>query len=380
MTQTAAPPPSEPPSGPPGGRPPWWPEGEPFPGHGRPPWARSRRGSWRFRPFGAYFLVFVFVVAAIGTTAAWLVGNVLGLHPADPALRVGSALVLLFLLFLGGGSGRFFRRVARPVTELVDAAHRIEDGDLTARVGEHGPRDLRSVAHAFNAMSDALQASDDRRRQFLADVTHELRTPLSVIRGRAEGIIDGVYPGDAEHVSPVLDAARTLELLIEDLRTLALAEAGGLTLHREPVDLGVLINETLTMAEEGARSRGVRFQAQLEEMPPLQADPARLQSVLSNLVSNAVRHSPASGTVTVSARAVDDGAEVAVTDAGPGIPDDLLPHVFDRFVKGTGSAGSGLGLAIARDLVVAHGGRIRAANIEGGGGQVVLWIPSFKGL
>lgn len=327
-----------------------------------------RRGGVLF--IGAAFLLF-----ALGKVAVELASNVFGFQPAAPGLRVGSGAILLFIFFALGGGERVFRRFTRPVGQIIDAAQRIEGGDLSARVGEHGPRDVRSVARAFNAMSSALQSSDERRRQFLADITHELRTPLSVIRGRAEGIVDGVYPGDAAHVVPILESARTLELLIEDLRTLALAEAGGLTLHREPVDLGVLINETLARFEEPAGNREVQLSAAVEDLMDVQADPARLQSVLSNLVSNALRHSPVGGTVLVSAKRNDGGVEVAVTDTGPGIPVDLLPNVFDRFVKGGRSTGSGLGLAIARDLVVAHGGRISAANSPAGGARIVFWLP-----
>ena len=321
-------------------------------------------------------LGFVFLAFALGTIAVWLMSNALGLQPASPGLRVASvALLLVASLGLGGG-GRVLRRFAGPVGDVVEAAQRIEAGDLTARVTERGPRNVRSVAHAFNAMTTELQASDERRRQFLADVSHELRTPLSVIRGRAEGIIDGVYPGDAAHVAPILDSARTLEGLIEDLRTLALAGAGGLTLRRESLDLAVLINETLALFGEAARERGVRLSAAVDTLPAVQADAARLQSVLSNLVSNALRHTPVDGAVVVSARRNDAGVEVAVTDSGEGIPTDLLPQVFDRFVKGQESTGSGLGLAIARDLVVAHGGRISATNPPGGGAALVFWLPA----
>jgi two-component system sensor histidine kinase BaeS len=232
------------------------------------------------------------------------------------------------------------------------------------------------VARAFNEMAEQLEATDAQRRTFLADVTHELRTPLSVIRGRAEGIMDGVYPGDPEHVAPVLEAARTLEGLIEDLRTLALADAGGLTLRREQVDVDVLVNETLALFAVPATGAGVRLTADLApDLPVIQADPGRLQSVLSNLVSNAIRHTPSGGSVAVTARAAGRGIEISVRDSGEGISPEMLPHVFDRFVKGPSSAGSGLGLAIAKDLVVAHGGEIEAANQNGSGTTIRVLLP-----
>jgi signal transduction histidine kinase len=236
------------------------------------------------------------------------------------------------------------------------------------------------VARAFNAMAEQLQATDDRRRAFLADVTHELRTPLSVVRGRAEGIMDGVYPGDKEHVAPMLEAARTLERLIEDLRTLALADAGGLTLRREDVDLPLLVHETLSGFEQLARDAGVQLSANVaRDLPVITADPSRLQSVLSNVVSNAMRHTPAGGSVRVAASRSGEAIEVTVSDTGEGIPADVLPHIFDRFVKTPGSPGSGLGLAIARDLVVAHGGQIEASSSPGSGTTIRFTLPAQAG-
>ena len=319
---------------------------------------------------------FIFAITAAVVFAAWLVANVLGLTGAATVIRFGSLALLVMVLLALSGGGRMFRRVARPVSELVDAASQIEAGDLTVRVRERGPREVRSVARAFNEMAEQLEATDAQRRTFLADVTHELRTPLSVIRGRAEGIVDGVYPGDAEHVAPVLEAARTLEGLIEDLRTLALADTGGLTLRREPVDIALLVNETLASFEGAAADASVRLTADLQpDLPVIQADPGRLQSVLSNLVSNAIRHTPSGGSVDVAGRASGEQLEVSVRDTGEGIAPDLLPNVFDRFVKGSSSSGSGLGLAIARDLVVAHGGAIEAASQPGSGTTIRFKLP-----
>jgi two-component system, OmpR family, sensor histidine kinase BaeS len=323
------------------------------------------------------FVAFVVSFAVIVTVSVWLAANVVGLTGAAPPLRIASALLLLLAFLALTGSGRMFRRFARPVGELVEAASQIEAGDLSVRVREHGPREVRQVARAFNAMAEQLEATDARRRTFLADVTHELRTPLSVIRGRAEGITDGVYPGDPEHVLPVLEAARTLELLIEDLRTLALADAGGMTLRREAVDVDTLVKETVASFETGAREGGVTLSVEVDGDPPqISADPSRLQSVVSNLVSNAIRHTPRGGAVRVSVGLSGESLEVTVSDTGEGIPPDLLPHVFERFVKGSASSGSGLGLAIARDLVVAHGGKIEASSEPGSGTTIRFALPT----
>jgi signal transduction histidine kinase len=319
---------------------------------------------------------FLVMVVALITVTVWLIANVVGINGAGTALRIGSLALLVVVYLALRGGGRAFRGMTRPVGELVDAASQIEAGDLSVRVRERGPREVRQVARAFNEMAEQLEATDARRRTFLADVTHELRTPLSVIRGRAEGIMDGVYPGDPEHVGPVLDAARTLERLIEDLRTLALADAGGLTLHREPVDISVLVNETLASFDGAAAAGEVRLAVDVEpELPVIQADPGRIQSVLSNLVTNAIRHTPPGGSVRVEVVRAADSLEVTVSDSGEGIAPGLLPNIFERFVKGSSSSGSGLGLAIARDLVVAHGGQIEATSEPGSGATIRFTLP-----
>jgi len=320
---------------------------------------------------------FLVMLVALITVTVWLVANVVGINGAGTALRIGSLALLVVVYLALRRGGRLFRGITRPVGELVDAASQIEAGDLSVRVRERGPKEVRQVARAFNEMAEQLEATDVRRRTFLADVTHELRTPLSVIRGRAEGIMDGVYPGDPEHVAPVLEAARTLERLIDDLRTLALADAGGLTLRREPVDISVLVNETLASFERPAHDAGVSLTADLQpDLPVIQADPGRLQSVLSNLVSNAIRHTPSGGSVQVAADRAGDRLEVSVSDTGEGIAPDLLPNIFERFVKGSSSYGSGLGLAIARDLVVAHGGEIEAASQPGSSTMIRFTLPT----
>jgi signal transduction histidine kinase len=294
-------------------------------------------------------------------------------------LRVFSvlALVLLFLV-IAGGAGRV-RRMARPMGDLVEGAGRIEAGDYSARVREYGPPELRSVARAFNAMSARLQASDEQRRTFLADVAHELRTPLSVILGQAEAIADGVYPGDAVHVAPILDATRTLERLVEDLRTLVLSDAGNLILNRDHVDLGALTQDAVSSFQSQAESAGVNLSASISAgIPMVDADPARINSVIANLLSNALRHTPARGSIRIVVAPASDSVAVSVTDTGEGIAPDLLPHVFERFVKGPSSTGSGLGLGIARDIVTAHGGAIDIESKAGMGTTVRMTLPAVK--
>jgi two-component system sensor histidine kinase BaeS len=279
--------------------------------------------------------------------------------------------VIVFLIV-----SRRVRRMAAPVDNLVEAAGRISGGDYTVRVREDGAPELRSVAHAFNAMTAQLEASEKQRRSFLADVTHELRTPLSVIRGQAEGIADGLYPADPAHLAPIIEATQTLARLVDDLRTLALAETGHLQLQKEPVDMATLINDTVGSFESQAQAKGVTVAADIAgELPTVSADAVRIRGVIANLLANAIAHTPAGGSVQVSAAQADGGIAVAVRDTGEGIPADLLPRIFDRFAKTPGSSGSGLGLAIARDLVTAHGGTITAESTVGSGTSVRFTLP-----
>jgi signal transduction histidine kinase len=255
--------------------------------------------------------------------------------------------------------------MTRPMNNLIDAARRIESGDYSAQVPEWGSPDIRSVARAFNSMSARLKTIDEQRRTFMADVTHELRTPLSVIRGQAEAIADGVYPADAAHLAPILDATETLDRLVDDLRTLVQTDAGNLVLQKEPTDLGALVHDTVESFRSQAESKGLTLTTDIaENVSKVEVDPARIRQVIGNLLSNAIRHTPSGGSVKVALSSANNEATITVSDTGEGIPADLQPHVFERFVKGPNSNGSGLGLAIARDIVSAHSGRVDLTSGE----------------
>ncbi len=290
-------------------------------------------------------------------------------------LPVATFVAVAFLLLVFG-VGRGMRRFTRPMDDLIDAAGRIERGDYSATIPESGPRELRSVARAFNSMSARLKSSDEQRRSFLADVVHELRTPLSVIQGQAEGIADGVYAADAEHIAPIVDATRSLEVLVEDLRALALTDTGSLALNREPVDPAELVDETVATFAAQADEAGVKLIASAPSgLPVVDVDPTRMRSAIGNVIANAIRHTPSGGSVSVSAVAADARLVISVTDTGDGIAPDLLPRVFERFVRGAGSKGSGLGLAIAHDITVAHGGTIDVESTVGAGTTFRISLP-----
>jgi signal transduction histidine kinase len=242
------------------------------------------------------------------------------------------------------------------------AAGAVEAGNYAVRVDEspHAPPEIRQLVRSFNAMAARLPADDARRRAFLADVSHELRTPLTVIQGSIEAMVDGVHPADAGHLNAVLDEVHVLGRLVEDLRTLVLSDAGAIELHREPTEVGPLLNELVTAFQPAAERARVRLTLEIGPLAALvlEIDRLRMRQVLSNLLDNALRYTPAGGSIAISAQTTDAVLTVTVRDSGPGIPPEVLAHIFDRFVKGADSRGSGLGLAIARNLVRAHGGDI----------------------
>jgi two-component system sensor histidine kinase BaeS len=359
-------------------RPPWWPQEQPWPPSG----ARGGRpgGPPRHlrRRLGCAAGCLLLVLGGAGTALVWLVLSAVGVVGSAAFVRIVSAVGLLLGVIAFAVALTLARRLAVPGERLVEAARRIEAGDYSARVPVRGPGELRAVARAVNSMSARLEADQVRRRSVLADVAHELRTPLTIVRGQAEGIADGVYPAEPEQMAPILAATRTLEKLVDDLRTFALADAGALRLEREQVDVAVLVAATVDTFASSASSAGVALRADVAAATPaVEGDPARLSSVLANLVSNALRHTPRGGTVRIVGRGVaGGGVEITVADDGEGIPPELLPRVFDRFVKGPASSGSGLGLAIVRDVVEAHGGSVGVESSPRLGTAVSIRLPA----
>ena len=352
-------------------RPPWWPEGEPWPPTGPPSWVRGRPPHSRWARL-LFFAIGLFVIVAVLKTVLDLVG-----YLVLPVTNEGKLLAIGFLGLMVAGIAVASRSLAREARQATEAARRVEKGDYSARLNEGGWGGLAVLARAFNSMSARLQATETRRRSFLAEVTHELRTPLAIIRGEAEAITDGVHPADAEHMSRILTASRTVERLVDDLGTLSLSDAGGLILRREPVDLEVLVNQSISEGKPAADAASVAVDARVAEgLPPVLLDPARIRGVIGNLLANALRHTPSGGRITVTAARDRNGVAITVEDTGSGIPADMVPYVFDRFVKDPASPGSGLGLAIARDVVTAHLGTIEATSTPGTGTKIRIWLPT----
>jgi two-component system OmpR family sensor kinase len=274
-----------------------------------------------------------------------------------------------------------FRGITAPLGRLTRAAHAVAGGDLSQRVQIRSSDEISDLGAAFNTMASNLERGEQIRREMTADIAHELRTPLSVIQGNLEAMLDGVYPPDAEHIQPALDQAQLLTRLVEDLRTLALAEAGQLALSRQPTDVAGLVKRVAASFEAKAADKRVTLSVNAPpNLPQVRADGQRIAQVLTNLLGNALRYTPDGGRVDIRLQAEPPFIRIGVKDTGSGISPEDLPHVFDRFYRADKSrsregGGSGLGLAIARSIVEAHGGRIWAESEIGKGTTISFTLP-----
>jgi two-component system OmpR family sensor kinase/two-component system sensor histidine kinase BaeS len=266
----------------------------------------------------------------------------------------------------------------------MTAAEAVADGELDVRVRESYPGEWGRLASSFNRMTAELARTEQQRRNLTADVAHELRTPLHILQGNLEGILDGVYAPTPEHIAATLEETRLLARLVGDLQTLSLAEAGQLPLHKVQIAVGDLLSDVATSFSGQAAEQGVNIQIDLYGDPDqleIEADPDRLDQVLSNLVANALRYTSEGGTITLRAQAVPEGIRLVLEDTGAGIPAEELPYIFDRFWRGDrsrsreGGTHSGLGLAIAKQLVQLHGGRIAVESQQGQGTKFIIDIP-----
>jgi len=277
------------------------------------------------------------------------------------------------------------RTISRPVRELTAATQAVASGDLGHQVSVHGDDELGKLAISFNQMSADLAQSSSLRRQMTADIAHELRTPLSVIMGYTEALADDKLPGTPDTFAIMHDEAQHLSRLVEDLRTLSLADAGELPLTLDDVMPAGLLERAALAYRPQAEAQGVTLELDVaQDMPQIKVDADRLAQIIGNLVSNALRYTPAGGTIQLTGEYVEETGEVrlSVADTGAGIAPEDLPHVFERFYRGDKSRhrmeshASGLGLAIAKSLVEAHGGRMTVASEAGEGAMFTVALPA----
>jgi two-component system OmpR family sensor kinase/two-component system sensor histidine kinase BaeS len=277
------------------------------------------------------------------------------------------------------------RATLHPLKALETATEQIAAGELGARVEVQAQDEVGALALRFNRMAADLQRQDQLRRRLMNDIAHELRTPLTVMQGHLEALQDGVFPMNQENLQPVYEQTLLLKRLVNDMRDLALAEAGQMALDRAPMDAGALLHRIAARFRPEAERRGVALNAAPDPgLPLVEADAQRMEQVLGNLLSNALRHTPAGGHVTLGAARKGAGVRITVQDTGEGIAPEDLPHIFERFYRGDrsrhrGEGHSGLGLAIARELVRAHGGEITAESALGQGASVHVDLPVERG-
>ncbi len=360
-----------------------------------PPWGGGQWAHGSGRPgrflflrfiavFGVIALLFFGSIGAIGyaVTESWHTTGTSGPPRFFPVPLLVCGLIFALPALAIFTSVRAFRRITSPLAEVMAAADAVAGGNLNVRVSTTRRGEFNQLAQSFNHMTTELARADEQRRNLTADVAHELRTPLHVIQGNLEGILDGVYEPTEEHIQATLSETRALARLVEDLRTLSLAEGGQLPLAHETVDVADLLADVGTSFSGQAEAAGIDLRVETANGLTVVGDAGRLDQVLSNLVANAIRHTPAGGVVTLRSAALSSLVRLTVSDTGEGIAAADLPFVFDRFWRAdparshTRGAGSGLGLAIARQLVQAHGGQIGVVSQVGRGTTFTIDLPA----
>jgi len=355
-------------------------------GRGMGPPGRAGIGGMRTAQLGAAF-------GAAQTHAVVVGGSTVGtvsirfpenaLPPAERRLRdaltrttiygvLAAVLLALVVGFLVADG------ITRPIRRLTLAVQQLGRGDRSARANlKRAPGELGELAAAVDAMAATLEREDELRRALTADVAHELRTPVTILTAQCEGMIDGVTPASAEQLSSLHDEALRLGRVIDDLETLASAEAAGLRLDRSRTDLAAVVEDAVALVRPQFETAEIELEAHVEAAP-VDGDEHRLMQVVRNLLMNALKFTPAGGSVAVSVSSFDGVAELRVTDTGVGIAAEDVDHVFERYWRGANgrtTSGSGIGLAVVRELVFAHDGTVAVSTEPGHGSIFTVRLP-----
>jgi len=287
---------------------------------------------------------------------------------------IGTVIALFLGIFLS-------RTITRPIRELTQATHAVSEGNFDQKVHVRSKDELGELGNAFNKMSTELSRSINSRKQMTADIAHELRTPLSLILGHAEAVHDGVLPPTKENFEIIREEAERLEHLVDDLRTLSLADAGELSINLQPIEPGQLLREIASLYQVQAQKKNIKLDLDIaSHLPTFDVDPGRMTQVLTNILDNATRHTPEGGHILLSASEANDRVELSIQDSGPGLSSEDIGCIFERFYRTDSSrqredGGSGLGLAIAKSIVQAHNGQLSAESETGKGLKVIISLP-----
>ena len=305
------------------------------------------------------------------------------LHPGKESIfvRRSNQFLLFSLLALGGLSVVlsviFSRRLAAPINKLTHAAKAVSEGDLKSRVVVSGNDEIRGLADAFNHMAHALEIQESLRRRLTSNIAHELRTPLAVMRGEIEGMMDGLIPSDRDRLLSLHEETGRLKRILDGIEELSAAEAASVSLSRRPVRLRPYLKGITGRFMKLFLDKGVILELDCDEDAAVEADPEKLSQVIMNLLSNALKATQPGGRVRIEVRGGETGASITVRDSGCGIRREDLPFVFERFYKAS-QGGLGLGLAIAKEVVQAHGGTIEARSEHGKGSVFTVHLPSGR--
>jgi two-component system, OmpR family, sensor histidine kinase BaeS len=287
---------------------------------------------------------------------------------------IGAVIALLLGVFLS-------RTLTRPIRELTRATHAVSEGDLSQQVPVRSDDELGELAQAFNKMSTELSRNVNTRKQMTADIAHELRTPLSLILGHAEAVHDGVLPPTSENFEIIREEAARLEHLVNDLRILSLADAGELTINLQTIEPQRLLQEVTSLYQYQTQRKNVTLELDIASpLATIEVDPGRMTQVLTNILDNALRHTPEGGRIILAAKQVQDQIEISIQDSGTGITREEVGRIFDRFYRTDPSrqredGGSGLGLAIAKSIVQVHRGQLSAESEVGNGLKIIITLP-----